>query len=99
MRCDLLHVRVDEFHHSVDRRLGERHVGGVKHGLGMIGTHMPSQQHVDVKIQRRNGFAHHFRQRVAEHALHLAECIRGTKHRLRSPAAQPAIDELFKIVS
>ena len=84
-------------------------MGGVKHGLGMIGTHMPSQQHVDVKIQRRNGFAHHFRQRVAEHALHLA-ALGHADHlavplrvdsdgRLRPPAAQPAIDELFKIVS
>ena len=65
----------------------------------MIGTHMPSQQHVDVKIQRRNSFANHLRQRVAEHALHLAEHIRGTQRRLHSPAAQPAIDELFKIVA
>ena len=36
---------------------------------------------------------------MAEHTLYLAEHIRGTQHRLHSPAAQPAIDELFKIVA
>ena len=60
---------------------------------------MLGQLHVDIEIQCDDGLTNHFRQRVAKHALHLTDRIRGAKHFLRPFTTHPAVNEFREIVT
>ena len=99
LRRDLLHIRVDELQQRIDRRFGERHPGCGERGIGLTAAHMLGQLHVDIEIQCDDGLTNHFRQRVAKHALHLTDRIRGAKHFLRPFTTHPAVNEFREIVT
>ncbi len=61
--------------------------------------HVFGEQHVDVEVQRADGRAHHFRQRMTVHVLHLAQHVGGAKHGCRSPGAEFAVDEFRQVVA